>query len=170
MSEEKLKTFDELTNFQQWTIFYLLKNGNIGRFIKNEINNFCDTTRNNIDLNKFNEEMASLQRELEYFDKHALIEVDQTNQNSYIFSSKGELYCHQNLKQKLEILDSQSNQTKILKSPSYLKLKGILNGVIRSHGNLKMLASVILDNPKMAMTNIHAFNELYLILTKLLNS
>lgn len=165
MSAVPLKPFTELSNFQQWAIFYILKNGRINVNVEQEITNFCDTTKQSIDLNKYDENMSNLQKELVYLAQAKLIE--QTDQNYYSFSTKGKLYCYQNLEQNLVKLGIRSVRDKIMTSDIYGKSKILCDRIFGVSTNLQSLAAVIIEDKRIAMSNIIIFAQLLVLLLSL---
>lgn len=165
MSVVPLKPFTELSNFQQWAIFYILKNGRINVDVEKEITNFCDTTKQSIDLNKYDEDMSNLQKELVYLAQAKLIESIEPNY--YSLSTKGNLYCYQNLEELLAKLGTSSVRHKIVTSEIYNKSKVFFDRIFRVTTNLQSLATVIIEDKRTAMRNIIIFAQLLILLLSL---
>lgn len=118
------------------------------------INNFCDTTKNKIDLNNYEQNMSSLQAELQYFHKKGMI---QETRGTFVLTSKGDLYCFQNLEQNLVKLSIQHVVTKIKATANYMENQRFIDLIISNYQNLKVIAQIVIDDAKLAMTNIQTF-------------
>lgn len=153
-----LKRFVDLSNFQQWVLFYIISNGKIQDNVTAEINNFCDKTKNSVDLNNFDKEMANLQKELEYFAEEGLL--IRTSHSEFVLSAKGDLYCFQNLNQNLTKIRSQSVITKLSASSFYVTSRGLCDRLISNYTDLKSISQILISDPKDTMTRIQLFIEL----------
>jgi len=160
MSSTRLIPFQDLTNFQQWVIFYLKTNGKMLTVVEREINNFCDTTKNNIDLNNYDQNMTSLQNELMYFNKVGLIK---SQGDYFVFTTKGDLYCYQNLERHLEKLSITSIVEKIKSSSLFKKNTRLCSNIINLR-DLSRISPLLITNKKEAMENIKFFVQLLLML------
>jgi len=165
MSSVRIKPFANLSNFQQWVILYLIQNKKMNLRVEAEIINFCDTTKQNIDLNNFEKNMEELQGELVYLAQMKLIESD--GQGYYIFSTKGKLYCYQNLEQNLAKLATNAIKNKIIASTFYRDSRNLCDRIIARHDDLKSVAILVIGDKKTAMANIIIFAQLVVLLLSL---
>ena len=153
-----LKRFINLSNFQQWVLFYIISNGKMQDNVAAEINNFCDKTKNSIDLNNFDKEMANLQKELEYFAEEGLI--TRVSAGEFVLSAKGDLYCFQNLNQNLAKLHLKSVLTQLSVSKFYVTSRELCDRIISNYANLKTISNILISDPKDTMTRIQLFVEI----------
>lgn len=154
-----LKRFIDLSNFQQWALFYIITHGKINVDIKSEINNFCDKTKNDIDLDRYDDNMAKLQDELLYFQKEDLL-ISPPNSIFFILSTKGELFCFQNLNKNLDKINTASVLERMKLSNVYNDSKSLCDSIFLNHGNLKAISSILIGDPKDTMSKIQIFVEI----------
>ena len=172
---EKLILFPDLTNFQKWVIFYIKEKGYMNPNVINEINNFCDKTKKDIDLDNYEENMNALQKELDYFIQVELLEesqLDRTDNNkkvihpagSLIFTKKGDLYCYQQLDDKLDKINTKKIINAIKSSDMYVKSSHLCDTIIsKVHSNLSYY---IIYDKRTTMEKIIVLGEIL----KLINS
>ena len=125
--ENIIKTFHKLTNFQQWVLFYMKTEDHILQNIEDELPNFCDTTKKNVDMNNYESHISGLQKELEYFKNVGIFYLEENQ--GYKLSKKGELYCYQNLELNLKKFSTTAIVNKLKNTEIY---KNHLNYVIKS--------------------------------------
>lgn len=153
-----VKRFVDLTNFQQWVLFYLIIHKSINANVENEINNFCDKTKNGINIDNYDQDMANLQKELLYFHDEKLIEQDAPN--TFGLSKKGELYCFQNLKQNLIKLQLKKIMDIMTANNVYKTSKVLCDQIFSNYNSLKTISSLLIGNPKDTMTRIQVFVQI----------
>ncbi len=170
MSDEtRIIPFVELTNFQQWVIFYIRNKGSMMNHVKNEINNFCDKTKNNINIENYDDDMAQLQKELEYFQEVGILDdvaIEYKNDDnqiissgSLIFTEKGKLYCFQQLENKLDNIQVKKILDKIRTSNFYETSKNICEQ-ITSYRNFENISTYIIRDKKTTMEKIIIFVQI----------
>ena len=133
-------------------------NGKISVDIRSEINNFCDKTKNSIDLDHYDDNMAELQEELLYFRKEDLL--ISTNSGSFVLSTKGELFCFQNLNKNLNKIKTASVLENMKLSNVYKNSKSLCDSIFFNYGNLKTISGILIGDPKDTMSKIQIFVEI----------
>lgn len=162
MSKPSIKPFVELSNFQQWVIFFLNKNGRIGRKVESEITNFCDTTKDSIDMNNYEGDISKYQNELDYFHNAGLTKI--ASPDDYILKSKGQIYCYQNLEKPLGKLSTSQKMVQFKASELYRNNPRLCAAIISNFKNLRAISGIIIDNKKEAMENIKFFVQIIKLL------
>lgn len=158
-----IERFIDLTNFQQWVLFYLITNVSIKKELELEINNFCDKTKNSIDINNYDQDMAGLQKELAYFYEEGIIgDLDSL---SYTLTNKGELYCFQNLNKNLDKLSMKNIMLKMTSNDIYHKSKVLCDEIFNNYKDIKAISTILIGNPKDTMTRIQVFVEMIRVLS-----
>lgn len=176
--KEKLILFPNLTNFQQWVIFYIKEKGYMNPNVIKEINNFCDKTKDSIDLNNYDEDMNNLQKQLNYFIhvgllKKLLLATTNTTTNmrfpadSLVFTEKGDLYYRQQLEHKLDKLSDEKIIDTIKSSDAYNKSSNFYDEIISKLRN--DLPSYIITDKTTAMDKIIVLVDILKFLHSLIN-
>ena len=146
-----------LTHFQQWCMHYIISKKSIHPIVEDNIDNLCDTTKNNIDLNNFDKSIEESQIELDEIIGMGLF--NSISSDRYItLNAKGKLYIHQHIEQNLSKIKSHSkNNENILNDNKFKNILDILNGI---NFDFLKFAQFIVSNPSMAMTYIMKFEEI----------
>lgn len=94
-----LPKFNELSDFQKWFLFYLVKNTKAPKSLAGILPQMCLTVKMNIDVDKFDSEQDRLRKEANQLVDHTLLHVSTfTNPNGeYMLTEKGELYIFQKI-------------------------------------------------------------------------
>lgn len=172
MDEIKILPFTKLTNFQQWVIFYLQTKIHMNPNIEYEINDFCDKTKDEIDMQKYDQDIKQLQIQFDYFLESKLIQIvnkdvidlNQTGSTipagSAIFTKKGELYCHKEIQAVLNKFNSKETENWVrTKSAVYQQAKEIGNSILYKR-DFTSLAHYIIENKENTMNKIITFGKL----------
>jgi len=153
-----LKDFSDLSNFQQWTLFYLIKKEKMRTDVREEINNFCDKTKYDIDLDNYDKDMTNLQGQLNYFVEEGLI--DSADGFVYTLTKKGDLYCFQQLNRNLKKLMIESVKSKITLHNFYKPSKILCDKIFSNYYDLKVISDILIGDPKDTMTRLQIFAEI----------
>ena len=152
-----LKSFLELSDFQKWVFFYLKQKGIMKANLEDELINFCDTTKNLINLDNYEEDLKKLNSELAYLVHSNIVRLTNSEQNIEL-SPKGELYFFQHLQPMLDKLNEPSILRELKGSLAYRRVGKIGETILRNSKRIEDIARLVINDPKNTMALIHGLS------------
>jgi len=95
-----LPQYNELSDFQKWFFFYIVKNTFAHTGLDGVLGKMCLTVKMNIDVDKFDLEQERLKKEANQLVNHGLLAVTTNHypqSGEYTLTDKGELYVFQKI-------------------------------------------------------------------------